>query len=124
MALILLFYYLFFLSLAGAAVYLMSGRYLNGRLSGEAKRVILTAARVIQLTLLVHIMTVLLFSFKGTDPFGPDVYSDTVIGVIRGYFAAEVIVSVILLMINRKKNTMAVLILCNLFSVYKFISTF
>lgn len=125
MILITILLFLILLSLIGASTtYLGFGRYLNEKLSGTAKKVISILANIILFILLTGVMFVLFLCMKGGDWSRPDAYSDTVTDVIRAFTVLEVMISAILGMINRKKGTVAVLIICNIFTMYKFISTF
>lgn len=54
----------------------------------------------------------------------PNTYSDDAIDVIRIISLCEVVISVILGSLNKRRITIAVLIASNVFTIYKFISTF
>lgn len=53
-----------------------------------------------------------------------DTYSDDVTDVIRFISLCEVVISIALVTLNKRKMAITVLILTNAFTLYKFISTF
>lgn len=73
--------------------------------------------------ILIFILVYVLF-LCSEDGRQPGTYSENAIDVIRVFSLFEALISVLLLMVNRKKITVAALVICNFITLCKFIATF
>lgn len=88
----------------------------------KPKKVLMILINIILLILLSIIVFIL--SLCHRDWLYPNTYSDNVTDVIRFLSLFEILISTFLVSLNKTKTVTAVLIICNLFTFYKFISTF
>lgn len=88
----------------------------------KVKKILKFFISVFLIVLLFSIVCVLVLC--SGDGRQPGAYSDNATDVIRVFSLLEAVISVLLLMVSRKKITVAALVVCNLFTLCKFISTF
>lgn len=96
---------------------------MNGEKRYNKVKNILKSFMSVFLTVLLFIIVCVLF-LCSKDGRQPGTYSDNAMDVIRVFSLLEAVISVLLLMVSRKKITVAALVICNLFTLCKLISTF
>lgn len=83
-----------------------------------------TISAIVLFVVLFLIITVMFFCIRGEWSISGYQYSDGVKDVIRMFSLFEIVVSIALGLLNRRKWTIAVIIAANLFTLYKFVGTF
>lgn len=88
------------------------------------KRVFMTFINIVVFVLLFLVVTILALCIKGEWTISGYIYSSSMRDVIRVLSILEMIISIVLRNLNKRKITMAILIETNIFTLYKFLDTY